>query len=783
MTLSVVKRYLIAFDQYKWVGLATLAVTVGVSGVVALQPTPPPVYVTTGTLRYRRPPVIFSSTTTKIQQEGQEITKDMLLDKEIIKAAAKKLIKAAEKKLNQEEVAQIDEQEKAEKLKALTEKLTDNLQIKMPNKNNDSNAVIQVLYKNTKRKKTEAEPELVLEMLMNEMVDHSEKNNNSRLRETINKINERLPQVTQELREAEKKLEAYEKREGVSILAAQSGSLPQAIIGSEQQQRQLLVMLGGIDAQIKSLQDRLGLNADQAYVAQALSADPIIAQLRVQLFSIESQLKILRSDLQEEHPKVLELLKQKQAFEQQLQQRQSEVLGGNGVAAPLRSADRIRIDSSLDPARQQLAQNLIALQTQREMVQQQLTGVQKTERELRRDIAAIPNKQVEQARLAQQVALKKSLYDKMQSALIDAEAAVAETVGSLAIAQLPKTDDVESPKRPLPVMLAVGGFVGVLLGGGLIFLLGMLNGKFYSWEEVRAALVEKEVPVLAVLPEVTVFDFYSDEMPVALEANSPYLEFYERLRTNLRRIGDKPVKVVLLTSAAALEGKTFSAYNLAIASARSGKRTLLIEADLRSASNVESLKIAADPLAMVEPLHYYGNISECVRLVPDVENLYVVPSPGFLRQASAVLESSEMRRLFDDVRNRFDFVVVDSPALSECNDALTLEPYTDGIILVARPGYTLSSMLSEAADQLLESEDEESHKSGPRLLGAIINGADIAVKFRNDIDELELPLNAIADGAIEVRSSRVPHPKGTRQSPLSSRQGHSAEDRRKNLTP
>ncbi len=727
MTLSVVKRYLIAFDQYKWVGLATLAVTVGVSGVVALQPTPPPVYVAAGMLAYRRLPVIFSSTTTKIQQEGQEITKDMLLDRRVVEAAAKKVNLSAKK-------------------------LAANVQVKMPGKNNDASGLIQVLYKNADRKKAEA----VVEALMKEMVARSQTINTSRLREMIAQINQRLPKVTQELRDTEAKLEAYEKREATSILAAQSGVLPQAITNSQQQQRQLRVQLGGIEAQINSLQERLGLNVEQAYVAQALSADPIIAQLRVQLFSLESQLKILRSDLQEEHPKIVELVKQKLVFEQQLQQRQSEVLGGNGVAAPLRSADRIRVDSSLDPARQQLAQSLIALQTQRDTVQQQLQGIEKTEQELRREHATIPNKQLEQGRLAQQVALKKSLYDKMQSALVDAEAAVAETTGSLTIAQLPKTNDVESNNRGLPVMLAVGGFVGLLLGGGLIFLLGMLNGKFYSWEEVRAALVEKEVPILGVLPQVTVFDSYGNQMPLVLEANSPYLEFYERLRTNLRRIGDKPVKVVLLTSATGLEGKTFTAYNLAIASARSGKRTLLIEADLRSASNVESLKIAASPLAAVEPLHYYGNISECVLLVPEVENLYVVPSPGFLQQASAVLESSEMRRLFEDVRNRFDFVVVDSPALSECNDALTLEPYTDGMILVARPGYTLSSMLSEAADQLLESDEEESHKSGPQLLGAIINGADIAVKFRNHIDELELPLSAIGDRAIEVRSRQLP---------------------------
>ncbi|MDP8932637.1 MAG: lipopolysaccharide biosynthesis, partial [Cyanobacteriota bacterium] len=194
MTLSVVKRYLIAFDQYKWVGLATLAVTVGVSGVVAVQPTKPPVYVATGTLAYRRPSVIFSSTTTKIQQEGQEITKEMLLDKRVVEAASKKVNVSAKK-------------------------LADNVQVKMPSKNNDPSALIQVLYKNADRKKAEA----VVEAVMKEMVERSQTINTSRLRETIAQINQRLPKVTQELRETEAKLEAYEKREGTSILAAQSG--------------------------------------------------------------------------------------------------------------------------------------------------------------------------------------------------------------------------------------------------------------------------------------------------------------------------------------------------------------------------------------------------------------------------------------------------------------------------------------------------------------------------------------------------------------------------------
>lgn len=61
-----------------------------------------------------------------------------------------------------------------------------------------------------------------------------------------------------------------------------------------------------------SLESQLGLNADQAFVAQALASDPIIAQLRVQLYEIESQLAVLRKDYKDQHPLVAELVKRQQ---------------------------------------------------------------------------------------------------------------------------------------------------------------------------------------------------------------------------------------------------------------------------------------------------------------------------------------------------------------------------------------------------------------------------------------------------------------------------------------
>ena len=90
-----------------------------------------------------------------------------------------------------------------------------------------------------------------------------------------------------------------------------------------------------------------------------------------------------------------------------------------------------------------------------------------------------------------------------------------------------------------------------------------------------------------------------------------------------------------------------------------------------------------------------------------------------MRQAAAILESSEMRRLMEDVRGRFDIVILDTSPLSLSNDALLIQPYSDGILLVTRPNYTEDNLLGEAIDQLNESELP--------ILGGIINGADIAV--------------------------------------------------------
>lgn len=701
MAPPIVKRYLIAFAKYKWIGCASFGLIVVGSTFMAMQPVPPPSYVAQSALSYTRPPVSFSATGTEIQQQGQQISKGTFLSAEVIEAVAKQVGRKPKQ-------------------------IANNIQVKLP-PGGEAGGIVNLKYKDSDRQKAGS----TLQLYMQAMVKLSQEMNTRRLKAIIDNINQRLPLVQKELQAAERKLGVYDRVERPAILAAENGILLNAVTSSQAQQRQLRLTLSGIEAQIASIEQKLGLDVNRAYVSSALSADPIIANLRSQIYQAETQMQILRKDLRPDHPTMIQLQRQKEAYEQLFQQRAQEVVGGAGVAAPLPASIKgIRSQSNLDPARQQLANQLVALQTQKETLERQLQGQIQEEAKLRKQYSLIPNKQLERSRLEQQVGLNRAVYDQIQAKLADAKAAEAETVSSLSIAQPPTvTVDAKAPTS-LVTTLGVGVFFGLIVGGGVIFLLGSLEGTFKTKEDIRESLKEKEVIPLGELPLVVDRDLDPGILPMALEGNSPYLEYCERLRSTLRRVGGRDLKVILICSTSSFEGKTFSAYHLGIASARAGKRTLIIETDLRSPSRCESLKVTPNSEANLEPLRYYGSLGECIRLVPDVENLYIIPSPGPVRQPAAILESSEIKKLMDDARQRYDLVILDTHTLSLSNDALLIQPYSDGMLVVARPNYTQESLLNEAIEQLQESE--------MGLLGAIINGTDVTVSLRQPILEVEV---------------------------------------------
>jgi capsular exopolysaccharide synthesis family protein len=728
MAPSLVKRYAIAFGKYNLVGFAVMALSIGAAALLGLREPPPPTYVAKTSLRLNQPPASISTTGSEIQAQGiQTISKEFLLHKAVLEWAAKEVSKTQGVKLDPEDL---------EKRISLT----------LPEK--DAPPLYTISYQSTK-------PEIaktVINLLAESMIGASRSLNKNRLESIAKSLDDRLPQVDRELQEAQEALVEFEKVEGAAVTMAIDGNLVGQIVGSQQQQRQFQQDLEAVDAQIRSLQERLGLTPDEAYASSALSADPIVADLRVKIYGIESQIALLKQTYRAEHPQMIELGRQLQNYDRLLQERAAEVIGGDGFTTPIYSSDRVRQDSSLDPTRQNLANQLVALQTQRAALQQQLLSSIQNEQQLSQAFASLPNQQLERERLAKQVALKTALYDQIQAKRVDVEAAKAETVSSLSRTGAVEVEEILTPLPNMLLLMAIGTGVGAIAGAVVIYLLSVLEGRFYTWEEIRSALQDRDVPLLGLIPRIASFDPTRQRFPAIVELDSPYLDFYERLRSTLRRMGEDPPIVVQITSAGDREGKTLTAYNLAIASARAGKRTLLMEADLRSPSQAGVLKVIPDPDSPLEPLRYYAQLNDCIRLVPEVENLYLIPSPGPVRHAAAILESSEMRRLLEDIRARFDFIVLDTPSLSRCNDALLLDPYTDGTILVTRPGHTQSGLLAEHLELLSDSEDIE-------FLGAAIDDADIPVKV--SLSYLDAPPDSLLESPSDDRfrpPQRASHP-------------------------
>jgi polysaccharide biosynthesis transport protein len=719
MTPPIVKRFLIAFEQYKVLGLFIFLLSLGLSGVFAVQPEPPTPktsYKANGQLSYSNPPPLFTSTGEQLQQEGRLVNVDILLSPSVQTRIKERL------QLNSNELKEI-----------IDSKLT----IDVPQEGEIS--LITLEYKDA----VSAEEAInTLNVFMTEMVDQSRSINTSQLRSRIKALQSRLQEIQGKLATAEEAFYKFITSEGTPLLAIQDGSLFTSLTGSQQQQRQLKLVLEEIDGQVSSIVKQLGLNPEQAYTASALSADPFMAGLRSQLLDLESQKQLLEKDLRPDHPNLENLQKQIGVNEQLLQQRAKEVLGGDGQYDTLPT--QLKQESSLDPARQLLANNLVTLQTQREGIQRQLNSLKQTETQLKQQYEQFPNKQLQQARLAQEVETKKALYQTILTALVDAQSAEAETTASFVVAQAPVLQELPPTAYAPPnrlLILAGGAGLGLIAATATMILLAMLDDRLHTEQEVQDLLADQEVPILGNIPCVMCFNLQGEQTSTLVDPDSGFLSFYERVRSNLIRYSDRSAKVILISSINDLEGKSVTAYNLAIASAQAGKRTLLIEADLRSNSNANWVQLAPDTQANIEPLKYYGDRSNAIRLVPKITNLSTVISPGPLRRVAAVIESSELRNLIEDARGRFDSIIIDTPSLAESNDALLLEPLTDGMILVVRPGIIQGNLLRDTIEQLTEIELP--------LLGAVINNLDRQISL---LDEQFAKFEAIESQAPQTSS-------------------------------
>jgi capsular exopolysaccharide synthesis family protein len=265
----------------------------------------------------------------------------------------------------------------------------------------------------------------------------------------------------------------------------------------------------------------------------------------------------------------------------------------------------------------------------------------------------------------------------------------------------------DSPVSPnVTLNLVLGAVVGLVFGVGIAFFLEYLDTSVKSLEDVERYL---QVPVLAVIPK---------DVGVLHKQNamSPDAEAYRILRTNIEFNRKNPEdNAITVVSGGAGEGKSTTLVNLAYICAQGGYTTLMIDADLRR----PRLHTFFDINNAVGLTNYLTTelMLEDVILQTPIDNLYFMPSGILPADAAGILNSRRMSELIQDVKQRFDLVLVDSPPILGVSDASVLASEVDLTMIVVQHRKLPRNMLMRVKQAV--------ENVGGHVIGVVLNNVDV----------------------------------------------------------
>ncbi|TDL93401.1 polysaccharide biosynthesis tyrosine autokinase [Macrococcus brunensis] len=209
-------------------------------------------------------------------------------------------------------------------------------------------------------------------------------------------------------------------------------------------------------------------------------------------------------------------------------------------------------------------------------------------------------------------------------------------------------------------------------------------------------------------------DYISDprQLIVHSEPKSPISEQYRTIRTNILFSSvDKQMKTILLTSGAPNAGKSTTAANVAIAFAQTGKRTLLIDCDLRRPTmhyTFETNNANGLSNAIVNDLSIQDLIKQTD--IKDLELLTAGPIPP---NPAELLQSNKMKSILSHLESCYDLVILDTPPVLSVADATILSDLVDGVLIVTNTKTNSREELRKTKDSLL--------KANANILGVVLN--------------------------------------------------------------
>lgn len=333
----------------------------------------------------------------------------------------------------------------------------------------------------------------------------------------------------------------------------------------------------------------------------------------------------------------------------------------------------------------------------------QQSGVLVQMAKLQSQLKKLPPKEVQLARVLREQKISSDIYSSLLVRYQEVQINEAAQMGSLRIIEpaiAPKDPVFPDKKR----LLLKGAVAGLLLGFGLVLLLEYIHDAPQSIDQVKDLT---KVPVIGLIPQHK----FKTLSLVAQHSQTAVAEVFRLIRTNLKFIPavNHPGSVLMITSGGDSEGKTTVAVNLAEAYREVNKKVLVINLDLRlPALNAHYDLTGKDGLTD----YLTGNL-KIADIMFEKNGVYVIPSGTIPPNPSALLASERLVQLIEELKSKFDLVILDTPPVTLVSETLELMQHADGILLVV-------SMLNSSISRLKHTISFLENKQLP-ILGLLIN--------------------------------------------------------------
>ncbi|MBZ9728701.1 polysaccharide biosynthesis tyrosine autokinase [Salegentibacter sp. JZCK2] len=312
-------------------------------------------------------------------------------------------------------------------------------------------------------------------------------------------------------------------------------------------------------------------------------------------------------------------------------------------------------------------------------------------------ISAVPGKERQYRGIERQQNIKEALYLFLLEKREENSLSLAVTAPKAKIVDSAYSDaEPVSPKSKIILLAAL--ILGLLIPFLIIYAKNLLNNKITDRTDIENAT--KEIPIIGEIPRIS----KKEDDLIMVNDRSVLAEAFRIMVTNLQYLlvnasnKEKGIKL-FVTSTVKGEGKTFTAFNLAITFANMGKKVIIIGADLRN-PQLQRYETDARTYSGVSDYLYNSEVQvqDIIATAQANEKLDIIASGNIPPNPSELLRSERMAKLLNELEGIYDYIIVDTAPAMLVADTFLINKYADLTLYVTRAGYTEKRLLGFAVD-------------------------------------------------------------------------------------